>query len=69
MELPACTMNATMIAGALLLIDDRLAMFLCIFTGIAVIVKHIPAISRLSAGKETKISFKEDINYKFDEKF
>ena len=42
---------ATMIAGALLLVDDRLAMLLCIFTGIAVIVKHIPAISRLSAGK------------------
>ena len=69
MSLTVLAGAATMIAGALLLIDDRLAMFLCIFTGIAVIVKHIPAISRLSAGKETKISFKEDINYKFDEKF
>ena len=69
MSLAVLAGAATMIAGALLLIDDRLAMFLCIFTGIAVIVKHIPAFSRLSAGKETKISFKEDINYKFDEKF
>ena len=69
MSLAVLAGAATLIVAALLLIDDRLAMFLCIFMGIIVILKHLSAISRISAGKEPKISFKEDISYKFDEKF
>ena len=55
--------------AALLLVEDRLAMFLCLFMSAVIIVRHLPAIPRLSSGKETKISFQEDISYKFDEKF
>lgn len=69
MSLAVLTGAAVLIVAALLLVDDRLAMFLCIFIGAVVITKHLPAIPRLSAGKEPKISFKEDISYKFDEKF
>lgn len=58
-----------LIAAALLLINDSLIMTLCIFTGALVLIKHIPAISRLLNGKEEKLSFQEDISYKFDEKF
>ena len=69
LSLAVLTGAAVFLIAALLLVDDRLAMFLCIFISAVVIVKHLPAIPRLSSGKETKISFKEDINYKFDEKF
>ena len=34
-----------------------------------VFFKHIPAIARLAGGREEKLSFKEDITYKLDEKF
>ncbi len=56
-------------ATALLSLDDRLAIRLCVFIALAVIVRHIPAIIRLINKKEEKISLEEDISYKFDEKF
>lgn len=58
-----------LILAALLLINDGLTMTLCIFTGAVVLIRHVPAASRLLNGKEEKLSFQEDISYKFDEKF
>lgn len=56
------------IATSMLLVDNNLTMLLCIFTGALVLIKHIPAMSRLLNGREEKLSFEEDISYKFDEK-
>ena len=58
-----------LIAAAVLVVDDRAAMLLCVLTGALVLFKHIPAIFRLIRGKEQKFSLEEDISYKFDEKF
>ena len=41
----------------------------CAFLAGIVILKHIPAMIRISKGRETKLSFEEDISYKFDEDF
>jgi len=60
---------AALFATALLSLDDGLAIRLCVFISLAVIVRHIPAIIRLVNKKEQKISLEEDISYKFDEKF
>ena len=58
-----------MVIASLLLIDDNLTMTLALFTAGLVLIRHIPSISRLLNGREEKLSFEEDITYKFDEKF
>ena len=60
---------AIMIVTALLVVDDRLTMLISVFSACLVILYHIPALLRLSRGKEERISFEEDITYKLDEKF
>lgn len=60
---------AVYIILAFLMIDDSLIMTLGVLSGALVLIKHIPAVSRLINGKEEKLSLKEDISYKFDEKF
>ena len=60
---------AAMAVIAVLALDERLVILLCVFAGAAVIVKHIPALSRVLNGKETKLSLEEDITYKLDNKF
>ncbi len=46
-----------------------LVMKLALFAGLAVLVRHIPAVSRMLSGRETKLSFEEDISYNLDNKF
>lgn len=58
-----------LIVTALLSLDDSLAVKVCVFIALAVIVRQLPAIIRLINGKEEKITLQEDISYKFDEKF
>lgn len=58
-----------LLIAALLVLEERLATMLCIFIAVLIFVRHIPAISRMVNGKEEKLSFEEDIMYKFDEKF
>ncbi len=58
-----------MIITALLVVDGRLLMTLSIMTAALVLVYHVPALLRLSQGREERLSFEEDITYKFDEKF
>lgn len=60
---------AVMCIALLLLVDDPLVMKLALFAGLAVLVRHIPAVSRMLSGRETKLSFEEDISYKLDNKF
>ena len=60
---------AVMCIASLLLVDDPLVMKLALFAGLAVLVRHIPAVSRMLSGRETKLSFEEDISYKLDNKF
>ena len=60
---------AVMCIASLLLVDDPLVMKLALFAGLAVLVRHIPAVSRMRSGRETKLSFEEDISYKLDNKF
>ncbi len=56
------------ILAGLLVLDDNLIILLSVFTAGLVLIKHVPAISRLIKGNEIKFSFEEDISYKFDEK-
>lgn len=58
-----------LVVASILAVDNGLAMRLCIFIGVLVLIRVIPSISRISAKKEPKLSFREDISYKFDEKF
>lgn len=60
---------AVMCIASLLLVDDPLVMKLALFAGLAVLVRHIPAVLRMLSGRETKLSFEEDISYKLDNKF
>lgn len=60
---------AVMCIASLLLVDDPLVMKLALFAGLAALVRHIPAVSRMLSGRETKLSFEEDISYKLDNKF
>ena len=60
---------AVMCIASRLLVDDPLVMKLALFAGLAVLVRHIPAVSRMLSGRETKLSFEEDISYKLDNKF
>ena len=56
------------IAGVLVL-DNPIATKLCIFITILAVIRLIPAISRVSAKSEPRLSLEEDITYKFDEQF
>lgn len=57
------------IAVSLLEIDNNTVMLLAVFMGLIVLIKHIPAINRLRARTEIRLSFEKDISYKFDQKF
>lgn len=60
---------ATLMIVTLLMIDESLVMRLVLFTVLAVVVRHIPAILRIARGKEPRLSLEKDITYKLDEKF
>ena len=59
---------AALVATAILVLDNDLASRLCIFIGLLVLVRLLGAIARISAHKEPRLSFEQDITYKFDEK-
>ncbi len=54
---------------ALLVVEDDLIRNLIFIAMALVIFKHFPAIVRLLAGREPRLSYQEDISYKLDEKF
>lgn len=55
------------VAGVLVL-DNPLSVRLFFFIAAVVLVRTIPVISRIAAGREERLNFKKDISYKFDEK-
>ena len=58
-----------MLAVAVLVIDEKIIIILAALTAAAVIVRHIPAVHRTIKGFGEKLELKEDLAYKFDEKF
>lgn len=52
-----------------LLVDDNLIVKIVIYTALMVLIKHIPAIIRVLNGKEERLSFRDDLTYKLDQKF
>ena len=54
------------LAGVLVL-DGTLLILLSVFTALLVIIKHIPALYRISKGQEEKFRIVEDISYKLEE--
>lgn len=59
----------TMGAIAVLVLENSLAVRLCIFIAVLMFVRTLPSLTRISAKNEPKLSFTKDISYKFDEKF
>lgn len=58
-----------MIITALLMVDDPLTVRLSIMTAALVLIYHVPALLRMIKKTEPRLSFEQDISYKFDEKF
>lgn len=58
-----------LIPMAILMVDDALVRKLLIFMAIPVVIKHIPSLLRIAAGREEKLAIIHDVTYKFDEKF
>lgn len=65
----ACVTAAALALAPLLIIEDKVVSYILAFAAGAVIIKHIPSLKRVFSGREEKITFKEDLTYKFDEKF
>jgi glycerol-3-phosphate acyltransferase PlsY len=57
------------IITAILVVDVNIVMILCILIAGLVIFKHIPAMIRLGNQQEERLSLKEDLTYKLDNKF
>ena len=55
------------VAGVLV-VDNTLAVRLCIFIAALALIRTIGAFFRISSGKEERLNFRKDISYKFDEK-
>ena len=55
------------VAGVLVMEND-LALRLCIFIAVLVLIRTVPAIARIASKKEERLSLEKDISYKFDEK-
>ena len=58
-----------LIGASLLVVDRKLTAYLLMFAGLAVIVRQIPLLKQISRGEVEKFSLREDLSYKFDEKF
>lgn len=54
---------------AILVLDETLAVRLALLTAGVVLLRHLPAVPRLLNKTESKLSFEQDISYKFDERF
>ena len=54
---------------SLLMVDDALIRNLIFISAGLVVFRHIPALVRILGGREERLSYKEDISYKLDEKF
>ncbi|MDO5444303.1 MAG: glycerol-3-phosphate acyltransferase [Eubacteriales bacterium] len=53
----------------LLIVENKVVIYLLAFSGVAVLVKHIKGIAGVVKGTEQKLAFREDLSYKFETKF
>lgn len=58
-----------MVVTSVLVLEELLLILLCVCIAVVILVRHIPALSRVLNGTELKLSFEEDISYKFDQRF
>lgn len=58
-----------MIITSILVVENPLSMALLIGTAALVILRHLPSLLRINRGEEERLSFKEDLTYKLDERF
>lgn len=58
-----------MIITGVLMVDDRLCLWLLIGAAALVILRQLPSLLRINRGQEERLSFKEDLTYKLDQKF
>ena len=66
----ACLLSAvSFLLLSAVLIDENIVMLLCIFISLMVIIRLVPKLMLFFKGLEPKLSFKEDISWKFDQKF
>lgn len=61
--------DVVFVGTTLLAVDERLAVNTVLMMAVLVFLRHIPSIHRIRTKTEPKLSFEEDISYKFDEKF
>lgn len=54
---------------AVMVVEQRLILILTALVCLLVLVHHIPSLRRLLRREEEKLSWEQDISYKFDEKF
>ncbi len=69
LSLAAAAGALAMIAASFLIMEDRLCILLMVFTGAAVLIRHITAPGKISRGEEPKYTLREDLTYKLDNKF
>ena len=70
LSLSAIAGALVVMAAAFLILEDRLCILLLLFTGLAVLIRNLPALKRISEGQETRIDLgKIDLTYKFDNTF
>jgi len=58
-----------MVITCVLVLEETLIILLGVCIAAVIFVRHIPAMSRVLNGTETKLSLEEDISYKFDQRF
>lgn len=69
-SLSAIASALVVLAASFLILEDRLCILLLLFTGLAVLIRHLPALKKISEGTETKIDLRKiDLTYKFENKF
>jgi glycerol-3-phosphate acyltransferase PlsY len=57
---------AVTLVTALLVVEQRLLVYLCLAVLLVVLARSIPCIIRIFRGTETKLSLEKDLSYKFD---
>lgn len=69
--MPVAVAVAAFAAGLapLLIVENKVVIYLMAFTGAAVLVRNFRGILDVLRGKEPKVSFREDLSYKFESKF
>lgn len=58
-----------MLITVLLVVEQRLVLYLTLAILLVVIARSIPSVIRMFQGKELRISLQKDLSYKFDSKF